>query len=137
MWDAKITLSKGSTCNIALGSIKFLGHLLGESLQASCQAASERKNKRVSEALKQVNQRPVRGEYKVWNVSLILLAVDAIPDPTIRSLQSSTTRYIKKWLNLPRCATPAAIFHPEVLNLPVLPHLREREREREHICVPN
>ena len=37
-------------------------------------------------------------------------------------------RLIKKWLNLLRCATPAGIFHPEVLNFQFLPHLRERSK---------
>ena len=64
--DARIALSKGSTCNIASGSTKFLDHLLGESLQASHQAAAKRIRKRVREALKMMDQRPVRGEYKVW-----------------------------------------------------------------------
>ena len=41
--DAKITLLKGSIDNIASDSTKFLGHLLGESLQALHQAAFERK----------------------------------------------------------------------------------------------
>ena len=31
----------------------------------------------------------------------------------------------KKWLNLPRNCTPGTVFHPDVLNLPFLPHLKE------------
>ena len=133
--DATIKLSKGSTRNITSGSTKFLGHLLGESLQVSRHAGSEKIRKKVKEALRLIEQRPVRGEYKVWIYKnylapslFFLLAVDAIPESTIKSLQNSATRFIKKWLNLPRCATPAAIFHPEVLNLPFLPHLRERAK---------
>ena len=55
-----------------------------------------------------------------------LLAVDAIPESTIKSLQSCATRHIKKWLNLLRCVTLASIFHTEVLNLPFFSHMREK-----------
>ena len=64
--DAKVKLLTGSTRSITSGSTKFLGHLLGESLQASRQAASEKIRKRVLNALKSIEQRPIRGEYKVW-----------------------------------------------------------------------
>ena len=119
--------------HITTGSTKFLGHLLGEFLQASRQAASGSVRKKMTEALKLIDQKPVRGECKVWVDKnyftpsfVFLLAVDAIPDSTIKSLRSSATRFIKKWLKLPQCATPVAIFHPELLNLPFFPHLRER-----------
>jgi len=32
---------------------------------------------------------------------------------------------VKSWLNLPRNCTPGTVFHPDVLNLPFLPHLKE------------
>ena len=32
---------------------------------------------------------------------------------------------IKRWLYLPKCCTLSSIFHPEVLNLPFLPHYQE------------
>ena len=106
-------------------------HLLGDSRQAG----SERIRKQVKEALRLINQRPVRGEYKVWIYKnylapslFFLLAVDAIPESTIKFLHSSATKLIKKWLNLPRCTTLAAIFHPEVLNLLFLPYLKERAK---------
>ena len=131
----RIAFSKGSTRNVASGSTKFLGHLLGKSLQASRQAASERIRKRVWDALKLVDQRPVRDKYKVWIYKnylapslFFLLAIDAIPESVTKSLQSSATRFNKKCLNLRTCATPTAVFHPEVLNLPFLPHLREKAK---------
>ena len=131
--DAKIKLQKSSTHCITSDSTKFLGHLLGKSFQASQQAASEKIKNKVSKALKLTNQRPVWGEYKVWIYKnylapslFFLLSVDSIPDVVIRSLQASATRLIKKWLNLPWCAIPAAIFHPEVLNLPFFHHLSDR-----------
>ena len=80
-----------------------------------------------------VDQRPLRGEYKVWIYKNYLapslffhIAVDVIPESVIKFFQSSAMRLIKKWLNFPRCATPVAVFHPEVLNLPFFPHLREK-----------
>ena len=53
---------QGSIDNIASGSTKFLGHLLGESLQASHQAASERKELSVRSP-ESIDQRPVRCKY--------------------------------------------------------------------------
>ena len=38
------------------------------------------------------------------------------------------TKFIKKWLNLPRCLTQAAIYHPDVLQLPFLPQIREQAK---------
>jgi len=34
-------------------------------------------------------------------------------------------KFVKSWLNLPRNCTPGTVFHPDVLNLPFLPHLKE------------
>ena len=44
---------------------------------------------------------------------------------SIQSAQSSVLRFVKKWLNLPRNCTPGTVFHPDILNLPFLPHLEE------------
>lgn len=43
-------------------------------------------------------------------------------------IQKKATKYIKRWLNLPRCCTLATIFHPDVLNLPFLPQLGEQAK---------
>ena len=37
-------------------------------------------------------------------------------------------KYIKSWLNLLRSFTLAAIYHPDVLCLPFLPHIREQAK---------
>ena len=104
-------------------------------MQSSCKESAERIRKKITGALKKIDERPIRGEYKVWIYKhyvatsvFFLLAVDAISESTIKSIQSGATRFIKKWLNLPRCATLASVFHPEVLNLPFLPQLRERAK---------
>ena len=64
--NAKLQLTKRVTLNLASGSIQFLGCLLSESSQASQKAAIERTRKRVTTALEQIDERPIRGEYKVW-----------------------------------------------------------------------
>ena len=53
--------------------------------------------------------------------SRFLLTVDPISDNGIRSIQTTATKFIKKWLRLPRNATQAILFHPEALNCPHLP----------------
>ena len=44
---------------------------------------------------------------------------------SIQTSQSSLLKFVKKWLNLPRNCTPATVFHPDVLDLPFLPHFKE------------
>ena len=44
---------------------------------------------------------------------------------SIQSAQSSVLRFVKQWLNLPCNCTPGTVFHPDVLNLPFLPNLKE------------
>ena len=51
--------------------------------------------------------------------------VDTFTESSIQNIQKHTTRYLKRWLNLPRSSTLATLFHPEVLNFPFLPHVRE------------
>ena len=34
-------------------------------------------------------------------------------------------KIVKQWLNLPCNCTPATVFHPNVLDLPFLPHFKE------------
>ena len=50
-----------------------------------------------------------------------LLTVGPISDNGIRSIQSTATKFITKWLRLPRNATQAILFHLEALNCPHLP----------------
>ena len=44
---------------------------------------------------------------------------------SVCKIQGKVTKFIKSWLNLPKCCTLSSIFHPEVLNLPFLPHYQE------------
>ena len=82
--------------------------------------------------MQRIDERPIRGEFKVWiwknylAPSLhFLLMVDVISESSVLKIQKKITKFIKKWLNLPRCCTLSAVFHPDVLNLPFLPQARE------------
>ena len=54
--------------------------------------------------------------------------VDLISDTSISNIQKKLTKFVKKWLNLPRCCTLATLYHPDVLKLPFLPHIREQAK---------
>ena len=92
---------------------------------------------KVYRALDEIDKRPIRGEYKVWIYKSYLvpsltfnLTVERIPKSVISKLQTRATSLIKRWLNVPRCATLASLFHPEVTNLPYLPHTHEKAKLR-------
>ena len=81
---------------------------------------------------KKIDDHPIRGEYKVWMWKNYLapslhfqLMVDLLKKESVRKIQQKATKFHKSWLNLPKCCTPASIFHPDVLNLPFLPHCQE------------
>ena len=57
-----------------------------------------------------------------------LLMVDLISENSLISIQSTFSKFIKRWLNLPRCCALVAVYHPEVLQLPFIPHCRERSK---------
>ena len=44
--------------------------------------------------------------------------------------QTRATSFIKRWLNVPRCATLASLFHLEVTNLPYLPRTHKKAKLR-------
>ena len=47
------------------------------------------------------------------------LAAERLTVSSITSTQSSILKFVKSW------CTPGAVFHPDVLNLPFLPHLKQ------------
>ena len=55
-------------------------------------------------------------------------AVNAIRKTTITRLQSIANRSLKSWLGLPRCSTLAVLYHPEILDVPYLPHMAEKAK---------
>ena len=76
---------------------------------------------KIYDLLTKINERPIHGEYKVWIYKCYLipsvlfnLTVDKISLATSRKIQSKITSYLKKWIKLPRCATLASLFHPDV-----------------------
>ena len=44
---------------------------------------------------------------------------------SIQASQSSVLKFVKQWLNLPCNCKSATVFHPDVLDLPFLPHFKE------------
>ena len=99
------------------------------------QASEKKLEFKLLTAIKKIDDRPIRGEFKIWILKnylapsiLFLLTVDLISESSLMKLQSKLTKFIKKWLNLPRCLTQAAIYHPDVLQLPFLPQIREQAK---------
>jgi hypothetical protein len=117
------------TTNLCDQPAKFLGSTIAvSSLQAKKKASSDLISK-VTSALSSIDKRPIRGEYKLWIYKHYLvpslrfvLSVNAINHTTLLDIQRRATRYIKSWLNLPRCCTLAPIFHPDTLNVPQIKH---------------
>ena len=84
-------------------------------------AANKKMTDSLSQLLSATDLLPIRGEYKLWLyrnyiVSLLHfhLSVDAITKSAIGKLENLATRYLKKWLGLPRCATRALLYYPGV-----------------------
>ena len=42
------------------------------------------------------------------------LMVNIFPETSIPKIQMKITKFIERWLNLPRCCTLATVFHPEL-----------------------
>ena len=89
---------------------KSFGATIATSHQSTASTAKKQLEEKIFLALKSIDSRPIRGEYKVWIFrnyvvpsSRFLLTVDPISDNGIRSIQSTATKF-KKWLRLPRNA---------------------------------
>ena len=64
---------------------------------------------------------PIRGEYKLWlyrNYIISLLhfhlSIDAVTKGAVRKMENMATRYLKKWLGLPKSVTRAVLYYPGV-----------------------
>ena len=126
------SLRNGSTRNIADTPTKLLGRLIAVSTSKTKNAATSELENKILSALKRIDECPIRGEYKVWiwknyfAPSLhFQLMVQLLKKESVRKIQGKVTKFIKSWLNLPKCCTLSSIFHPEVLNLPFLTHYQE------------
>jgi len=116
------SLSHGSTRNISVAPWKVLGHILAVSPTGSRKASAKRLDDKLLSAVKNIDNRPIRGEFKIWILKNylhlhFLLMVDLISENALATLQRKLTKFNKRWLNLPRCCTLAAVYHREVLNL--------------------
>ncbi len=130
-------LQQGTTHNITSAPTKFLGQTIGANAQTTKSLSAKKIIEKMYRALDEIDKRPIRGEYKVWIYKSYLvpsltfnLTVERIPKSAISKLQTRATCLIKRWLNVPRCATLVSLFHPEVTNLPYLSHTHEKAKLR-------
>ena len=116
---------------------KFLGQTLGDNSRSTRSPSYQKNSEKVYSALNQIDQTPIRGEYKVWIYKFYMvpslffnLAFDRTPKSTINKLQTRAFSFLNCWLNIPKCATLASIFRPEVTYFPFLPHVHEMAKLR-------
>ena len=114
-----IELSGGITKSITEGGTKFLGKSLEVSLSATKSVANKKMCNLLSNLLSTTDVLPIRGEYKLWLyrnyiISLLCfhLSVDAVTKGAVTKMENMATRYLKKWLGLPRSATRAVLYYP-------------------------
>ena len=136
-----IALSKGMTRSITDGHTKFLGKVIDVSLSATKKTASKRMLCHLTDLLTATDQLPIRGEYKMWIyrnyiISLLRfhLCVDAVSSCSISKLESIATRFLKKWLNLPRSATRVILYYPGVC-CPSISHVSREAKLSLLACV--
>ena len=106
---------------------QILGQTLAATQHSTGRAASAKLKTIVTEGLKKIDSRPIWGEMKLWILCNYLipstcfhLMVNQTLASTISVLEGTITKYIKKWLKLPRNATRAIIHHPSVVKTPCL-----------------
>ena len=103
------------------GKPNFWEKLIDVSLSATKKAAGKRMINRLTDLLTETDLLPIRGEYKLWIyrnyiISLLRfhLRVDAVSSWIISRLESIATRFLKKWLRLPRSASRVILYYPGV-----------------------
>ena len=133
--NTTFSLFNGSTRNIAEVPTKILGKIMTGSNTLTKRALTAKLESKVISVMQRLDTRPIRGEFKVWvwknylaHSLRFMLMVDAVQESVLVKIQKKITKFIKRWLNLPRCCTLATIFHPDILNLPFLPQLREQAK---------
>ena len=114
-----IELSGGITKSITERGTKFLGKSLEVSLSATKSVANRKMCNLLSYLLSTIDGLPIRGEYKFWlyqNYVISLLhfhlSVDAVTKGAVTKMENMTTRYLKRWLGLPKSATRAVLYYP-------------------------
>lgn len=128
------SIQGGSTCIISNPS-KFLGQIVGASSQATKKLSAKMLSSMLDKSLINIDDCPIHGDFKVWVYRNFLvpslffhLSVNLFNASAINKMQAKATRFLKKWLHLPRCATLSILFNPDVLHLPYLPHLIEKAK---------
>ena len=128
-------LGDGKIRNIASGSTRFLGQTLCHTPLSTAQEAGKRLSSEFSRQLNNLDQSPIRGEFKLWIYRRFMvscfhyhLAVDTIPTSTLKKMQANAVRKIKKWLGLTRGATTAIIHHPDVIDIPAISELHTKAK---------
>jgi hypothetical protein len=108
---------------------------LASSPSLTKRAASAKLKSTIISKLKQINAQPIRGEMKLWILQHLLipsthfhLMVNNIQPSTITDLENTITRYVKKWLCLPRNASRVIFNHPAVINLQPLKVIRTKAK---------
>ena len=106
--DQCVDIIDGETRSIVEKDTKCLGASVASSRQKTSSIAKRRLKERITKALKSIDSRLIRGEYKVWIYrnyvvpsSRFLLAVEPISASEVESIQSTATRFIKRWLIYP------------------------------------
>ena len=131
--STQFSMTNGNTINICdINCTKFLGKTIGTSSLATRKLASDDMRQQILLYLQRIDDCPVRGEYKVWilknfvtSVLHFHIAVERLSTSSTASFQSLILKSVKRWLNLPRNCTPGTVFHPDVLDLPFLPHFKD------------
>ena len=85
------SLSHVSTRNISVAPWKVLGHILAVSPTGSRKASAKRLDDKLLSAVKNIDNRPIRGEFKIWILKNylhlhFLLMVDLISENTLATL---------------------------------------------------
>ena len=124
-------MRSGTTKPISAEGTKFLGRYIADTNKSTFTSASSSLLSKFNASLQALDSRPIRGEYKPWIYQNYLapsfhyhLAVNPSTTKVIKNLEASSTRLIKKWLNLPKSATQAILYHPDVLNIPQVNTIR-------------
>ena len=94
---------------------KFLGMLVAADLSDT--VARQRIRVKLDQLLELIDQQPLRGRMKLWlynsyvaaKLSWMLMIYD-LPLTMVESLESTCTRYLKKWLGIPRSANVDVLY---------------------------
>ena len=113
-WTTRLlSLANGWTHNIPEAPTKILGKLIVGSFSLTKQTVATKLDSKIISAMQCLNDRPIRGEFKVWiwktylaHSLCFMLIVDPVKESVLVKIQKKVTKYIKRWLNLPIDVAP-------------------------------